>query len=98
MPLPLDGAYRRDPRFVVRAVGSRNLLMQVEGVRPSGVHALLLDGPVALCLWEELAERVTATALVERVIAEFEVPTDVAERDVATFLEQLLAAGCVGPA
>jgi hypothetical protein len=94
----LDTSYQRDPRFVVRTVGSHTMLMQVEGTLPSDVHALLLDGPVALCLWEELAVAVSGSHLVECVTAEFDVPSDVAERDVSTFLEQLLAAGCVRPA
>jgi hypothetical protein len=70
------------------------MLLPMEGGVPGGALTLLLDGPVALYVWEALSEEQSAAELTERVASEFEVERTTAERDVQTFLEQLLALGC----
>jgi hypothetical protein len=92
VPDPLS--YSRNPGFVVRTIGTHTMLLPVEGRVPDGALTLLLDGPVALYVWESLAESLSASQLAERVASEFDVERQVAERDVATFLEQLLELGC----
>ena len=89
--------YRRNPGFVVRAIGSHTILVPV-GAPPGGALTLLLDGPVALSLWEVLGEPTSAADLVAHVVGEFDVAQGVAEGDVMTFLEQLLALGCLSTA
>jgi hypothetical protein len=86
--------YQRNTGFVLRVIGSHSILVPV-GSPPEGALTLVLDGPVALSLWEALAESASAAQLAAGVVAEFEVDRQVAEGDVETFLQQLLALGCV---
>lgn len=90
----LSDAFTRHPNFVARVVGQHTVLVPVEGSPPPDVLFFLLDGPVALRLWGALVSSHTGEALVELVAQEFSVDRARAARDVATFLEQLLAAGC----
>lgn len=71
------------------------MLVPISGDLPPDTFLLLLDGPVALSLWEALEQPHTGEALVARVTEEFTVGRDRAEADVEAFLAQLRAAGCL---
>lgn len=90
----MEARWVRSARFVERSVAEHHLLLAGEGALPSGVMALLLDGPVAHLLWDALAVAQPVSALVARVVDEYDVAPADAERDVAAFLEQLARAGC----
>ena len=91
-------SFRRSPNFVARTVGEHHVLLPVEGALPDDVYVFLLDGPVALALWDALSVSRSQRELVDTVLAAFEVEREQAEADVATFLEQLSAAGCLDTA
>ncbi len=94
----LDQVHQRDANFVQRTIGEHHVLVPVAGEFPPDTFLLLLDGPVALSLWEALETPRTGEALVARVTAEFAVERDQAIGDVEAFLAQLRAAGCLrGP-
>ena len=52
-------------------------------------HYLGLDG-VGARVWDLIGEGATRQGIVKRLLSEYEVPTDVLERDVATLLQDLL--------
>ena len=91
----LDEIHQRDDNFVQRTVGERHVLVPVKGDLPPDTFLLLLDGPVALALWEALEVPRTGEALVAWVTEHFAVERDQAKGDVGEFLAQLRAAGCL---
>ena len=75
-------------QFVIREI------MGEYAIVPSGEGALALSGmivtnAVGACLWEALQEETTQEALVEKLLAEFEVDRETAEADVSEFLANL---------
>ena len=91
----LNDLHQRDPNFVQRTVGAHHVLVPVTGDFPPDTFLLLLDGPVALSLWEALETPQTEASLTTRVTDAFAVERDQAQADVRTFLAQLRSAGCL---
>ena len=57
----------------------------------------LLANPAGAEVWERLSEGATEAHLVDALCERFDVSRDVAEADVASFLEQLAARGLLEP-
>ena len=83
--------------FVVRRVADEHILVPLRRQIPWGVLVFVLDGPVALRLWELLDGTLTGHELVEVLEGEFEVDRPRAELEVRSFLEQVLTLGAVRP-
>jgi hypothetical protein len=54
--------------------------------------------PTAVVVWKALAEGASRGAIADKLTAAFRVERDVAERDVAAILEEMLSGGLVLPA
>jgi hypothetical protein len=86
--------FRRRGDYATRTLGAETVVV------PIRAHAADLDSvytlnPVGAAIWAELEGVRTAEEIADRVTAEFEVPADVARRDVASFLSTLLEAGII---
>ena len=78
--------------MVLREIAGEYLLI------PTGETALKIHGMVTLSesgllLWKKLQAECTEEALVEALLAEYEVERETAQADVQAFLEQLDKAG-----
>ena len=85
---------RRDPQFILIDVAGSHILV------PGGKLAADFNGVVSLndrgvVLWNLLENDTTQEALLAAVLAEYEVTAEQAGTDIADFLEQLRAAGCL---
>ena len=89
--------YLRSPDFVLRQEAAQQLLIPVRSPMPHGVLVFLLDGPVALLLWEALATSRTFAELEALVLAEFEVSPAQARGELKTYLRQLERLGALAP-
>lgn len=96
LPVLLQSAmtaeYQRSEDFVHRHVAGEHLLLALRRDRSAPMFMLT---PTAGFLWEELARWTALDALIQRVVAHFDVTEEVASADVAGFLEQLQALGAV---
>jgi hypothetical protein len=87
----LDQRFERSADFVVRTVADEHVLVPLRQQLPRGVLVVLLDGPVALRLWELLEPTaLTGHELVDALTGEFDVDRPQAEEEVQAFLDQLL--------
>ena len=88
----MTAEYQRSEDFVHRHVAGEHLLLALRRDRTAPMYMLTAT---AAFLWEELVRWTALGALVERVMAQFDVTEEVASADVAGFLEQLQTLGAV---
>jgi len=81
--------FRRSPHVKSVAHGDKLVLMDLRGEQ-----FYSLDG-VAVRIWDHLAQPTSAERLSGLVVAEFEVPVEVAREDVAACLDDLTRGGLV---
>jgi hypothetical protein len=84
--------YRRDDRHVYREIAGEHLLI---ALHREAVAPMFAFTPTAASLWSRLDGWVTPDGLTDHLVSHFEVDRDLAERDVAEFLEQLLSIGAL---
>ena len=84
--------YERTDGFVYRRVAGEHLLVALKRDRTAPMFMLTATGGF---LWEQLARPTSLDALVQQVVAHFEVTENVASADVAAFLQQLQSLGAV---
>ena len=86
----LDTAYARSPRVVGRRIGDEFVLVPLAG-RGADLDSILNLTRVAAFIWQQLDGARNGTAVVDAVVARFEVARAQAEEDylelVATLLE-----------
>jgi hypothetical protein len=88
----MTAEYQRSEDFVHRHVAGEHLLLALRRDRTAPMFMLT---PTAAFVWDDLARWTALSALVERVVAHFDVSEEVASADVAGFLEQLQSLGAV---
>jgi len=84
--------YQRSADFVYRHVAGEHLLL---ALRRDRIAPMFMLTPTGGFVWEELTEWTALSALVDKVVAHFEVSEEVAAADVAAFLGQLQELGAV---
>lgn len=78
--------------FVMRTIVDEYMIM------PTGVNISQFDGTVVLnevsaFLWEKLQRDVTREELLEDLLAEYDVPQEIAQRDLETLLNRFAEYG-----
>ena len=84
-----DALYRRTDRWLASAAGEEILMMHIENGRFQGLNA---SGAI---LWERLAEPCGRGALIDALMAAFEVDAAQAGADVDAFLADLMRTGAL---
>lgn len=95
-PAPVTERLVRAPHFVQRDIAGETLLVPVARQVADLRHLVMLTG-IAPALWQWLASPHSEQELVARVLREYDVAEDVAQRDTAAFVAQLRAAGLAAP-
>jgi hypothetical protein len=90
----LDAAWARSERVVGRRVGDAYVLVPLAG-RGADLDAILNLNRVAAFIWETLDGARTGDAIVEAVVARFDVGRARAEADTLELLEALLERSAV---
>jgi len=85
--IQLASVVSRSPETLSNTVDDETVLLDVA---KSSYYGL---GPVASRIWTALAEPVLVSAMVDRLLEEYEVDREECERDVLIFLRQLYVAG-----
>ena len=94
--LALEKRFERTGDVVLRAVAEEQVLVPLRRQMPRDVLVFLLDGPVAMRLWELLGDgTLTGHELVDVLVGEFDVERPQAEEEVRAFLDQLHALDAV---
>lgn len=88
------GCFKKTPNIAERRFGDRIVLIPVHANLGKLSNIFMLEAVGAL-IWQSLDGSRTIQDLVQRVVQEFDVTADVAERDVAAFLKQLQDIGAV---
>lgn len=88
----MTAQYQRSDDFVYRRVAGEHLLL---ALRRDRIAPMFMLTPTGGFVWEQLTEWTPLSALVEQVVAHFEVSEEVAAADVADFLNQLQELGAV---
>ena len=85
------------PDVVVRRIAGETLLVPVSS-RVGDLDAIYTLSDVASRVWELLASPVSSRQMVDAVCAEYEVGRDVAARDVAGLVDELVGKKLIRPA
>jgi hypothetical protein len=93
----LARVYARSDRMVGRRVADEYILVPIVG-RGANLDSIFNLSRVAAFIWESIDGRRDGHAIIEAVIARFEVDRRQAEDDYCHFLKQLLAIEAVLPA
>ncbi len=80
------------PGFVVREVGGKTLAVAV-GAMSREFHGMITLNGTGRTIWDALAEETTEAAIVDQILAEYEIDRETAERDVSAFLTTLREGG-----
>ena len=96
--MDLNERFERNPDFVLHETGPTRILVPLRTPIPHDVLVFLINGPVALMIWELLDGTRSGHDLVERVLSEFAVERPTAEAELTRFLAQLLRLAAVRPA
>lgn len=83
---------RLKPGFVVREVGGKTLAVAV-GAMSREFHGMITLNGTGRLIWDALASDTTEAAIVDRVLEEYEIDRETAERDVAAFVANLRESG-----
>lgn len=86
------GEYRRGVDAVTREIAGETLLVPIRG-HLADLRRIYSLNPVGAYVWDRLEEAGDGGALAAAVAEAFEVEPAQAERDVRTFLDQLVEAG-----
>ncbi len=97
MSPPLEAAWARAGQVVGRRIGGSYVLVPLAG-EGADLDRVLTLNPVAAFIWEELEGARTGEALVQAVVARFDVERVRAERDTLELLEALVSRKAVVPA
>ncbi len=81
---------------MVRKAGNENILVPL-GVRVSSLNGILALNDSATYLWELLSEELSLEELCQAVVDKFNVPLEVANEDVQTFLNEISKLGLLDP-
>lgn len=74
--------------FLLRSVGDHHIVVPV-GAQSVDFRGIITLNETGAFLWEKLRESATAEDLVQALLAEYDVPADVAAADVDTYLAAL---------
>ena len=74
--------------FLLRQVGGNNVVVPV-GAQSVDFRCLITLNEVGAFLWQKLTADCTMEALVEALLAEYDVPADIATADVERFVSSL---------
>ena len=80
--------------FVLEPVGGAYIAVAV-GNEATNVNALIRMNSTGAFLWELLEKEQTAETLLAAMLQEYDVPEEIAARDIAAFLGKLKDAGLV---
>ena len=80
--------------FVLEPVGGAFIAVAV-GHEAANANALIRMNSTGAFLWQLLADEQTAETLLAALLAEYDVPEDIAKRDITAFVEKLRAGGLI---
>ena len=80
--------------LILRKIAGENILVPV-GRLAADFNGVVSLNDMGVVLWNLLENDTTQEALLAAVLAEYEVTAEQAGADIADFLEQLRAAGCL---
>jgi Coenzyme PQQ synthesis protein D (PqqD) len=83
--IDLDATFERNPKLSWTDMDGETVLLDVEHGEYTGL------GGVGGRVWELLAEPITAVQICATIVTEFDVDADTCRKDVAAFLDELLA-------
>lgn len=86
---PASARYRRNPHVIETDLGSELILLDPD------TQQMFSLNPTGCLVWQALDGTAPLRAVVQRVVAAFEVAPEAAARDVDTLISQLAAAGLV---
>ena len=86
--------YRRNPDFVHRRVGDEEILVPVRR-NGADLSSIFLLNEVGAAIWRHLAEPRTSDQLLREILREFDIDSETAAADLASFLEELHSAEAV---
>ena len=90
----LKKKYNRNEDFVFRRIGDETILVPIKN-NVGDMGAIYNLNELGAFIWEHLDGNHSSSALKDRILAEFEVSSDVAKRDLLDFLAQLEEIGAV---
>ncbi len=85
---------RLKPGFVVREVGGKTLAVAV-GEMSREFHGMITLNGTGRVIWDALSKDTTEEAIVESILAEYEIDRETAARDVAAFVGTLREQGLI---
>jgi hypothetical protein len=94
MSVSLETVFARSERMVSRRIAEEYVLVPLVG-RGAELDGLYNLSRVGAFIWERLDGESSGQAIVEAVVAGFEVERPRAEQDYREFLDQLLSVGAV---
>jgi len=83
-----------NPDFVMRQVAGTWVVIPF-GEATSRLNGMINLNETGALLWKALEQGTTEADLVEKLLAEYNVTRDLAQSDVAAFLNTLRTAGCL---
>lgn len=92
--MALETVYRKSRDIVGRHILDETLLVPIRG-ELSSLQRIFALNPVAEFVWSKLDGGTNGQAIVDGVVAEFDVEREQAEQDVSDFLKELEEAGLV---
>lgn len=85
---------KRNAQFILSDVAGSHLLVPI-GRMTADFNSVVSLNDMAVALWNLLENDTTPEALLAVVLAEYDVPAEQAEADIADFLHQLRRLGCL---
>lgn len=85
---------KRNAQFILSDVAGSHLLVPI-GRMTADFNSVVSLNDMAVALWNLLENDTTPEALLAAVLAEYDVPAEQAEADIADFLNQLRKLGCL---
>ena len=85
---------KRNAQFILSDVAGSHILVPI-GELSANFNSVVSLNDMAVALWNLLENDTTPEALLAAVLAEYDVPAEQAEADIADFLNQLRKLGCL---
>lgn len=91
---PLDRRFRRNVDLATREVLEETLIVPIRG-EIAHLQQIFVLNPVAALIWNSLDGERSLASVLDRVLNEFEVDAEEAQRDIVEFVSSLSTAGLV---
>lgn len=94
---PLTSCYAKNPNFIPRKIAGEHILVPLKRT-PGQPDALFVLNATGGFIWDQLSDATPAAAVRDRLVAQFDVSVEQAERDLSDVLGQLSSIGAIAPA